>query len=96
MTLDHVIARLAVRYGALPEPPVRQRKRRSSLDPYLAEMRTFTMRRLYARDPREFTLARLTRELREKTGRKFCEDTLRNYLVRHNLYQLWGDKHANP
>jgi hypothetical protein len=96
VSLDDVIAQLDLRYGALPAPRVRQRKRRSSLDPYLGEIRAFTLRRLYARNPREFTLARLTREIREKSGLSFCEDTVRNYLCRHNLFQLWGHADANP
>jgi hypothetical protein len=95
MSLDEVIAKLELRYGALPAPTVRQRKRRSVLDQHLDDIRAFTIRMLYAKNPGEFTFARLTRELREKSGQNICEDTVRNYLIRHNLCQLWRHPDAD-
>lgn len=95
MSIDVLIIRLRRRYAMLPVPKVPKRKRRSALDAYLPEIRNFTLRRLYAADPKQFSLTKLADEITQRSGRSFHKDAIRKTLIRHNLYQLWGGANEN-
>jgi hypothetical protein len=88
--LDDLMTRLVERYSGFAVPRVPKRKRRSALDAYLPEIRKFTMRRLYASDKKQCTVRKLADEIAQVSGRRFCTDSVRKTLIRHNLYQLWG------
>ncbi|MGF6758934.1 hypothetical protein P3T16_006362 [Paraburkholderia sp. GAS42] len=89
MSLDDLIARLSERYDECPPTKVRQRRRKAPLDEFLPQMRSFTMRRVYAPDPREFSLSKLSDAIERDSSRRFCATAIRKALIEHKLYQLW-------
>jgi hypothetical protein len=90
MSIEDLMRCLAQRYSGFAIPRVPERKRRSALDAYLPQMRTFTMRRLYASNKLEWSIRKLADEIAQTSGRSFCTDAIRKTLKRHHLYQLWG------
>jgi hypothetical protein len=89
MELDDLIARLGQRYAGGPSRTARVRHRTSALDAYLAELQQYTLQRLDADSPTEFTLQRLTDLINGKAERPFCLTAVRKALVAHGLYDLW-------
>jgi hypothetical protein len=91
VTLEVVVKQLAKRYAARPVSPVATRRKGSALDAYLIYMRRFTLRRVYAKNPRQYSLRRLAREINIelKSDRRYSADAVKDSLIRHKLYQLW-------
>lgn len=89
MDFDDLIVRLGERYADGQARIERVRHRSSALDVYLVEMRQYTLRRLNAEMPSEFTLSRLTSMINSKSARPFCLTAVRKALISHGLYKLW-------
>jgi len=89
MTFEVVVEQLARRYAVFPVSPAPLRRKSSSLDEHLDYMRRFTLRRVYAESPREYSLRRLASEIEINSGRRYSADAVKDALVRHKLYQLW-------
>jgi hypothetical protein len=90
MSLDDLITRLRERYRECPPTKVRQRRKKAPLDESLQLMRSFTMRRVLAPNPREYSLRKLATAIERVSGRRFCTTAIRKALIEHELYQLWG------
>jgi hypothetical protein len=89
MDFDDLIVRLGERYADDQAGIERVRHRSSALDVYIGEMQQYTLRRLNAEIPGEFTLSRLTSVINRKSARPFCLTAVRKALIAHGLYQLW-------
>lgn len=89
MEIADLIERLRQRYTDAPTRIKRERHRTSALDAHLAELQQYTLQRLNAVTPAEFTLQRLTDLINSRSKRRFCLNAVRKALLAHGLYDLW-------